>query len=194
MYVDNEKVILTDVDGVLLDWEYAFNVWMDSQGYERSVVGKYDVAQSYGLMALEGKHLVKMFNESAHIGFLPPLRDSMYYMKKLHEEHGYIFHVITSLTTNQYACELRTRNLRKLFGESTFEKFIYLDTGADKDEVLAKYKDTGCYWVEDKMTNVDEGIKNGLKGLLVAHNHNVGYNGEAQRVSNWKDIYEIITG
>jgi len=30
----SNKVILTDVDGVLLDWEYSFNAWMNKHGYE----------------------------------------------------------------------------------------------------------------------------------------------------------------
>jgi FMN phosphatase YigB (HAD superfamily) len=28
-----DKLILTDVDGVLLNWEYAFNIWMKRHGY-----------------------------------------------------------------------------------------------------------------------------------------------------------------
>jgi FMN phosphatase YigB (HAD superfamily) len=27
-----DKLILTDVDGVLLNWEYAFNIWMQRHG------------------------------------------------------------------------------------------------------------------------------------------------------------------
>jgi hypothetical protein len=34
MHATNDKVILTDCDGVLLDWEYSFSSWMDSKGYE----------------------------------------------------------------------------------------------------------------------------------------------------------------
>ena len=29
----NSKLILTDADGVLLDWEWAFSVWMRERGY-----------------------------------------------------------------------------------------------------------------------------------------------------------------
>ena len=29
MYVDNNKTILVDADGVMLDWVYAFRGWMD---------------------------------------------------------------------------------------------------------------------------------------------------------------------
>ena len=40
------KVILTDCDGVLMNWEYAFNVWMQSHGYEMVDGGEecYDMA------------------------------------------------------------------------------------------------------------------------------------------------------
>ncbi len=75
-----KKIILTDADGVLLDWEFAFGVWM--------------------------------------------------------EQHGFVFHCITSMSSDENAQELRKMNLRKLFGETAFTKFIILDTGADKDDVL----------------------------------------------------------
>ena len=86
-------------------------------------------------------------------------------------------------------------NLRKLFGATAFEKFMYLDTGADKDEVLEKYRGKGYYWVEDKITNALAGAKVGLKSLLMEHGHNMDFVGnEAQLVKNWKDVYERITG
>ena len=28
-----EKIILTDIDGVMLDWEFAFHSWMDVHGH-----------------------------------------------------------------------------------------------------------------------------------------------------------------
>jgi hypothetical protein len=74
-----------------------------------------------------------------------------------------------------------------------FEKYVYLDTGADKDEALAEYKGTGCYWVEDKMENADVGAELGLESILVAHVHNKDYTGSATRVQNWKEIYDIVT-
>jgi len=189
-----DKVILTDCDGVMLDWEYAFDQWMKRHGYIVKVTGDYRMDIKYGLEYNETKRLVRMFNESAWIRKLPPLRDAMYYVKKLHIEHGYIFHAITSLSNDQYAQHLRTKNLREMFGDTVFEKYVYLDTGADKDEVLEEYRDTGCWWVEDKPENADCGIGVGLNSLLVDHDHNRDYTGEAVRVTNWREIYTIITG
>jgi len=192
-----KKIILTDADGVILDWEYAFDVWMQQHGFQKQDGGQlvYSIGKRYGIDVEQGKKLIKIFNESAAIGFLPPLRDAMYYIKRLHEEHGYVFHCITSLSKDENAQELRTMNLRKLFGTTAFEKFIYLDTGADKDEVLEKYRGKGYYWVEDKITNALAGAKVGLKSLLMEHGHNMDFVGnDVQLVKNWKDVYERITG
>ena len=189
-----DKVILTDCDGVLLDWEYAFGQWMKRHDYSVVEPGQYRMDLKYGLTREEGNKLCRMFNESAWIRKLPPLRDSIKYVKKLHEEHGYIFHAITSLSTDQYACHLRTKNLRELFGDTVFERYVYLDTGADKDDALEPYRDTGCYWVEDKPENADTGSRVGLNSILIRHAHNKDYQGIATPVQNWKQIYEIIIG
>jgi uncharacterized HAD superfamily protein len=187
------KVILTDVDGVLLDWEYAYDAWMKRHGYDVVVTGDYRMDVKYGLERKESKKLIRMFNESASIRKLPPLRDAIKYVKKLHEEHGYIFHVITSLSNDQYAQHLRTKNLREMFGNTVFEKYVYLDTGADKDEALAVYKDSGCYWIEDKPENAVVGAELGLNSILMTHNHNESFNDDdVTKVMNWKEIYEML--
>lgn len=190
------KIILTDADGVLLDWEYAFDVYLRTHGFNKVEGGelKYNIAKRYGIDSDQGKKLVKIFNESAGIGFLPPLRDAMYYVKRLHEEHGYVFHCITSLSKDENAQALRTMNLKKLFGETAFEKFIYLDTGADKDEVLEQYRNTGYYWVEDKIANAQVGHELGLKSLLMEHGHNMDAATPYPKVKNWKEIYELVIG
>lgn len=189
------KIILTDADGVLLDWEYAFDVYMRQHGFNKQEGSqfKYNIGKRYGIDNEQGKKLIKIFNESAHMGFLPPLRDAMYYVKRLHEEHGYVFHCITSLSKDDNACELRRMNLRKLFGKTAFEKFVFLDTGADKDEALEPYRGSGLWWIEDKITNCEVGLDLGLKPLLVEHGHNMDYvNPSIPRVKNWKEIYEQI--
>ena len=190
------SVILVDADGVLLNWEYAFAIWMEQHGFNK-IPGsefEYDISRRYGIDKEQGRKLIKMFNESAAIGFLPPLRDAMYYVKRLHEEHGYVFHCITSLSLDPNAKKLREMNLNKLFGETAFEKVVCLDTGADKDNALAPYRDTGCYWIEDKPENAEVGAELDLNSLLMEHGHNLHhYHSNVRTVKNWKHIYEIIT-
>lgn len=190
------NLILTDVDGVLISWEYSFNCWMEQHGYKIISDGalKYSIGKRYGINEDEGKKLIKYFNESAAIGFLPPHRDAIHYVRKLHEEHGYIFHAITSLSLDMNAQKLREMNLKKLFGETVFEKIIFLDTGEDKDCALSSYRDSGLYWCEDKIINAEVGQSLGLKSLLMIHGHNMDYNGSVPMVKNWKEIYDIILG
>ena len=197
-YATKEKTILVDCDGVILDWEYAFHNWMVRHGYEMAEGGFniYKVNDRYSINKAEGKRLVRMFNESAWIRRLPPLRDAIKYVKKLHEEHGYVFHAITSLSDDPYSQHLRTKNLIELFGPTVFERYVYLDTGADKDIALGEYADTDCYWVEDKPENANVGIANGLDSILVNHAHNKDHFLEegVKRSDNWKEIYDLITG
>lgn len=192
-----EKVILTDCDGVLLDWSYSFAQWMGRHGYvaDDRFARDYAFANRYGISRDESKRLVRMFNESATIRKLPPLRDAVKYVRKLHEEHGYVFHVITSMTNDQYAQHLRTKNLIEVFGPSVFENYVYLDCGADKDEALAKYYDTGCWWIEDKVANANVGLEAGLRPLLMSHEHNLDFRDlDVPRVESWKEIYHRIVG
>ena len=193
----NEKVILTDADGVLLNWEYAFNVWMEQHGHT-PVEGAnfmYDMGKRYDITYEQAKQLIKIFNESAAIGFLPALRDAMYYVKRLHEEHGYVFHCITSLSLDPNAKKLRQMNLEKLFGKTAFEELVCLDTGAEKNDALLPYKDSGLYWIEDKLENAELGRELGLRPILVEHGFNMNsVKFGIKKAVNWKEIYEYITG
>jgi hypothetical protein len=189
-------VILTDIDGVCLNWEWAFDCYVQEHGHRKQESGqfKYDIGKRYGIDADAGKKLIKNFNESASIGFLPPLRDAIYYIRKLHENHGYVFHAITSLSRDKNAQKLRRMNLEKLFGDTVFEDIVCLDTGADKDEALEKYRNSELYFIEDKIINAETGMNMGLRSLLMEHSHNMNYKGPVPIVKNWKEIYNIIVG
>ena len=189
------KLILTDADGCLLDWEWAFRVWMTEHGYEFNEAGKksYYLTKHYDISENEVLTQVRMFNESAAIGFLPALRDATHYVKRLHEEHGYKFRVITSLSVDKNAQKLRIMNLKKLFGDA-IEQVEFLDTNAPKDQVLIPYKNSNMFWIEDKTQNADIGHKLGLRSLLVEHGFNMNHECEYPIVKNWKEIYSIVTG
>ena len=101
------------------------------------------VADQYGLEDTKVIRLVKNFNESAAIGFLPPMRDAMEYIKRLHNDHGYIFHVVSSVSDDENVARLRRLNLNKLFGESTFEHIECLPIGAGKNEYLIDFVNSG---------------------------------------------------
>jgi len=191
------KIILTDIDGVILDWEEGFSIWMEHHGHTK-VEGSefmYNIGTRYDMSGDAAHKLIKQFNESAAIGFLPPLRDAQYYVKLLHEKYQYRFIAITSLSLDPYAKQLRERNLAKLMGDG-FIDVICLDTGADKTEILTEYgaKYPGNFWIEDKPSNLQDGIDAGLNGILVEHGHNMNItNVEGHVAKNWEGIYNHIT-
>lgn len=191
---DENKVILTDCDGVCLDWEFAFHTWMETNGHVRDTIPNYSVCNQYNIDKSLADRLVAQFNSSAHMGFLPPLRDAQHYMKLMAEKLGYKFVAVTSLSDDVYAQALRTANLKKLFGEDTFVEYHYLACGADKDEILMQLanKYNGSIWVEDKYVNAEAGASVGFEALLMEHGHNLNYNGNAKVVRNWKEIYDYV--
>jgi len=187
------KTILTDADGVLLDWEVDFNKWMAKRGYAKKVNDVYEMEIAYGLSKFKCKKLVREFNSSAWVRYLPAFRDARSGVAHL-VEAGYKFHCITSLSLDEKAGKLRKKNLEAIFGKNVFEEVICLDTGADKDDALEPYKDSGLYWIEDKTANANLGAKLGLKSLLINHTHN-----ETQdtvdgvvRVGKWAQIVDIV--
>ena len=188
------KVILTDCDGVLVDWTYTFHDWMKRiYDFEPVAEQAYEMDIMYDIPKEIMKEYVIGFNASAAIAYMTPLNDAVKYVKMLHEDHGFVFHCITSLSLDESAQKAREYNLAQLFGPTVFEKVICLDTGADKNEALEPYRDSGCVWVEDKIENADLGVDLGLNTFLIAQEFNVGYDGEAKRVQNWRDIYYSIT-
>lgn len=187
------KKILTDCDGVLLDWETPFHEWMLKKGYSKIKHGIYNLAEAYGIPKDQKHDVVREFNESAWMCCLPVLRDSRSGVARL-VDAGYTFDVITSLSVDPHAKRLRQLNLDMHFGKDPWDTLTCLDTGADKDDALDKYE-PGHWWIEDKPENCDTGLKYGHRPILIDHPHNQWYQNPAViRVRNWEEVCEVILG
>jgi len=51
----NEKLILVDCDGVLLDWQYSFYKWMAERGHNPVADGVYDMGKVFDMSYDEAK-------------------------------------------------------------------------------------------------------------------------------------------
>jgi len=190
-----DNVIVTDYDGVCAYYEHAFHMWMVRKGYQTQTLGKYYMDEKYGISKDEAEHLVASFNESADLRNIPPLRDAIKYIRKLHEEHGYVFHCITAVPNTIFVYEARMKNIQNLFGKTAFERLILCNHSAEKPKHLKEYEGTECYWIEDLMKNSLMGLDIGMRCLLMDHHYNRGEDHSSiTRVKNWKEIYQIITG
>jgi len=192
--MNNEKIILTDCDGVLLAWEGAFHEWMISKGFTKKEEATYDISKTFGIPKSLGKKLVKEFNESAWMGFLPAYKDARSGVAKL-VEHGWKFVVITSLSLDPKAQMLRVSNLKNIFGKNVFVDVVCLDTGEDKDTELVKFDGSGLWWIEDKPENAECGLKYGLKPIIIEHDHNKDHKVDGIVYAyDWEAIFNIIEG
>ena len=207
MPISNNRIILTDVDGVLLEWEHHFTKWMlqrtlfDERGARyhphKLLADKqntYEMAERFGVTIPEIRKEIREFNRSAWMGTQRPMPDSQTWVKLLAAE-GWTFIPITSQTSDIPAQCLRKRRMGELFGEHIFSNYHILGTGADKDSALAEFHNTGLYWVEDKPKNAVTGLKYGLKPILIDHPYNRDFNHpDIIRVNNWQDIHQIVSG
>lgn len=188
----SSKLILTDVDGVLLHWEWMFDIWMNKHGYMKSSDNAYSTAQAYGISEEEGERLCTMFNETVYIRNLPPYRDAIRYTRKLHEEHGYVFHAVTSISNDPMVIESRVENLYRVFGRSMFFDITCLHHSVSKLTVLKQYANSNCWWIEDHPINFTIGLDTGLNALLVNQSYNQLAPAYDRRVNNWAEIYSRI--
>jgi hypothetical protein len=186
-----EKVILSDVDGCMLFWKRSFEEWMSRHGYVKVLDDAYEIEDLYGLSKKESDKMVEYFNESIHLGYLPPLRDAIKYIRKLHEEHGFVFHCITAVGTHPRIHDLRMENLSRVFGPTAIERLVCTKSSKDKEPILKEYENSGLLWIEDKASNAVMGSNLGLKSVLINHDYNLSYVGDFMRVNTWKEIYKI---
>lgn len=196
------KIILTDADGCLFNWNSAFNSFMlDAHGFE-VIPGEeenYSVEERFDI-DFDGKmNFIKEFNHSDRIRYLQPHADAKEYVAKLNEE-GYKFIVVTSLSAKASAHEHRTHNLNEHFGDAIIELHC-LRIGVHKAEKLKQWKGSNMFWIEDHVDNAIAGSRYGLRSIVIDHPYNTQYDQDnhllyARTSENtpWADIYEIITG
>jgi FMN phosphatase YigB (HAD superfamily) len=191
-----DNVIVTDADGCFLYYEHAFHMMMVSKGYRANNKPCYRMEEKYNISKDEAEHLVRSFNESAALRRLPPVKDAIKYIRKLHEEHGYVFHCITAVPNTRDVYEARMENIENLFGKTAFERLTLCSHSAEKPKHLKEYEGTECYWIEDIVPNLKFGVDIGMNGLLMDRHYNRDNTPDFphKRVRNWKEIYQIITG
>lgn len=188
--------ILTDVDGVLLNWSSAFHRWMkEKHGFTPVDTSSYSLDKCYDLTEDQVMEYCQTFNASANMGYLPPIGDALYWVKKLHRTRGIVFHCITSMGSDYFARKLRVMNLETVFGKSVFEKITILGCGEDKTAALSEYKGSGMIWLEDHMGNANVGASLGLKSFLFEREYNRAplKTENFIRIKNWKQLSGLIS-
>lgn len=163
--------ILTDCDGVLLDWNTAFDKYMLLEhGAEVLNDYTYCIGTRYGWRPEAGIAEVLKFNSTKAVHDLDPIPGAVEAMKVLNEAYGCRFTVVSSLSDDPKKRDARENNLVDVFG-NVFDDVICLKLTRTKADVLREYP-RGTVWLEDHAANAAIGHALGLRSHLLAHNYN----------------------
>jgi FMN phosphatase YigB (HAD superfamily) len=191
-----EKIILTDADGVLINWNDGFDTYMTAKGFPRvpDTDTEYSIAKRHNVSMHQATESVTEFNKSSHIVFLKPFADSVENVIKL-ANLGFRFIVVTSISDHPDAHEYRTENLKNIFGD-VFDEINCIEQGASKASILTRWAGTGYFWIEDHMRQAEAGHEVGLNTVLINHPYNTHYETDLfPRVSfetPWAEIYKMV--
>lgn len=190
------KVILTDADGVLLDWNKGFEAFALARGYPKvpGTDDDYRMFIRHNISADLAHNLIKEFNEGPDVEHLDPFADSVEYVKKI-ADLGFRFIVVTSISDHPDSKVYRTRNLNSIFGD-VFDDVVCLPMGASKANVLLKWAGTNYFWIEDHMRQAEAGYEAGLSPILINHPYNNHYETDlfpkVPVEDPWKHIYKHV--
>ena len=191
-----KKIILTDADGCLVNWNKGFLKFMEEKGHPQipNTAHEYNISARHNVSTTQAMEFVKEFNEGPEIEFLEPFADSVKYVGKL-AQLGFRFIVVTSISSHPDAKVRRTKNLHNIFG-NVFDDVHCIEQGASKARILMNWADTGYFWVEDHMRQAEAGYEAGLKTILINHPYNSHYKTDLFPTVSydkpWKEIYEMV--
>lgn len=195
--MDKQKLILTDCDGVLLDWRKGFLDWLPDHISNTLTMDAMEEENFNNAFDYDQRHIDNLaveFNQSPDIANLEPVRDAAVYVPKL-ADLGFRFHVCTAMGVDPASQQFREYNLYKVFGDF-FQVVQLLPVGASKAAWLNQYRDSGYFWCEDHVGHAQDGQALGLKSVLVTDSSNSHYTGdELVRTSEdhpWQDIYNMV--
>lgn len=191
------KLILTDVDEVVLNWRASFEKWCLQQAditidpARPTLVDHHKAEEWLGADLETTKGYIERFHHDGWFEKLEPYPDASIYIPKL-ANLGYRFVAVTAIDDDPSTYDARLRNLRTHF-DDLFAAVHCVGLMGSKREVLGWYRPT--YWVEDKPSNAKLGAELGHTSFLISHPNNLDYNDpQVKRVGGWKDIFNMLSG
>ena len=81
--------------------------------------------------------------------------------------------------------------------EDYFDTDVFVDVrclpaGAPKLEAMMDFENSGLIYIDDRISNLEDAIKVGLKPVMMKHAYNIHYqNNNVHQVANWQEIYNL---
>lgn len=155
------KIVLTDVDGVLLRWADAFGDFVrGSLGL--SVGGRLQEHPSVeawlGIDSAEASRIVNAFHDEAGwISRLPPYEDAVEAVRSLAAD-GWRFVAVSACGRSPKMLSARAANLESCFGP-VFDALLPVGLLDGKEEHLSAFAPT--WWIDDSRRHVHAGARSG---------------------------------
>jgi len=170
--------VIFDCDGVLLDWETGFRMWVQSvrptTHFTSEFPKDWDLSHWIGCTPDESMALIKAFNQTSYFGSLSPMPDAARVAAQL-DRRGHPLFVLTSCSSDPAVRLRRERNLSVIFA-ARFLRVVCLDLGVSKLETLRAFRTIygECIWVEDNLKNALDGFTAGHRSFFMRRPHNEG--------------------
>lgn len=194
--------IITDVDGVLLDWFHGFEDWIinvkNIQPLHDSTPSMYKLTDKYPLASEEIVEYIKEFNSSEAFAKLSPIDDSVEWVNHLIQDSTkeIVWLSSGSVEGHEEECfDRRSANLKECFGVDMPGTLLVMRAG--KEEYLKKYQEEfgeNLIFIEDSLEHAEAAINLGIKTILLGYSYNTNkikskllYNAK-----NWKEIYSLV--
>lgn len=184
------KILLTDVDGVLLNWQNNFVKFMSSHGHEPKFIDEStDVLEWWDIAYYKALEFGKAFQEDEAFSYCEPWPHAVENVLKL-VDGGFRVIAVTAVDATPNSKKYRVENLRREFG-NIFEEIFLVGFGGDKRPYLQNF--SNGFWVEDSFNNAKIGMECGHHAFLMDAVKNRDKNHEKiQRVKDWNEIYDEI--
>lgn len=202
MFIYQKRLVLCDVDGVLLQWGKTFGTYIKDIGLvpdDHVIRPAYKVEKILNISHDEATQLITEFHCSDHFKHLSPYQDALEYVHKLAGK-GYQFIAISAALQggsgekDDQIYVNRILNLEKHYPD-IFEDLHLVPMRASKLKFLSLYQN--AYWIEDTLKNAVEGIKVGHTSFFINRTEDYRIQTEGHEdvihVETWNDIYESIT-
>lgn len=181
----SKKVFVTDVDGVLFNWQQGFFNWLNKYYDKRP---RSEGSDSYyleewfdDLSHNDVIRFVEAFNQSKHAYDLPLIPHAKEALEFLSNEYD-IF-ALTAFSACKDGAGWRTEHLEQEFGKS-IKGVIVLPLGSSKKDALAALRPD--VFIDDHVRYIEEANELGIDTIIMDYRHNRHI--EGRRISSWKEL------
>lgn len=197
-----KKTILTDCDGVLLNWLSGLPGFLEDAGHDtshlKSLLDGNQFVPFFDLFMVDNEQdaleMMDRYHQSEHLTRLPEMEPgSSEAIRRLGQDYEII--VVTSFSDNKIAQRNREENLRLRYGDAITD-LVCLPFSADKTEALksiAKRCDAKI-WLDDQIKHVHHGTNAGIDSYQFTFGMSCGRNtGEVAEIDSWTKVERLLS-